>query len=415
MGAVTGAGAEQPGQLGFGQLLPPRRGELGEQRARTHGVRASGARVVDDARERELHASHLESLAAGREQRGRLLPARARLEAAAARQRQVARHAVRHGVLQAVIGEPRQPAGAIEREFRLVQAADADQGLAATAFDLDDQVALGRGTLGQRQRLVVARERLFGPPAIEVELAQELERQHLLAVRAVAAGAFERREEVRFGLGEAPGKPRHVAEPEVDERQVEVIAQLEQHVLARAIGLRRARPGAHLLVHDAQVLQRSRRVRESAAQAVERERGLEVHDGRLPLAVLLVDESQVVARAGGILFVAQPAVEHERFLAHLARHRKVAFAVGRQRDRRERLGAERHVARPFGRRQRLLRAGSGFADSPQLEQRLGERQLRTRARVPGSGGQRTQDLAGLRRGRLRFTLGEAAVDGFQLE
>ncbi len=240
----------------------------------------------------------------------------------AARHGDGARGAMGHGLLEPVVGLAGEPQRGRAGTGGLVEPADRAQRLGAPALDLDDQVAVGRHAAGERQGAVVVLERLFGPAEIEVELAHELERQHLFPLGAVRAGALERVAQQALGLVEAALQARDVRAPDAHQRDAQIVGV------------------AALLAHDAEVEERAGGLGEAAALAVKLERRQQMRLGRLPLAQGLVDQAQVVAHVGRVGLVAEAAIERQRLLVAVTRAGEVALAVCDAAQQVERLGRQ---------------------------------------------------------------------------
>ena len=407
---------EQVVQLVLGSLQPVAGAERGEQRP---GAVERAARLIGVARhpaQVEQRPSLLENLTALGEQRHRPPPGLAGLVGAAARRCNRSRRSEADGVLQAIVGQGCQALGVAAGGVRRLELAEGDEQLGPPPLELHDQIALRRQPVGDRERAVVALERRIRPPAVGVELAQELERQHLLALRGLRAGALERLEQQGLGVGESPLEPRDVAEPDPHRGEPQLIAHLQVDLARLRVAFARQIPAAALLVHDPEVHERVRALGEAPVPAADLERRLEVGDGRVPFAQVLVDQPQVVAHVGGADLVADAAVERERLLVVLARSRRIAVAVGDAPQDVERLGHGAQVGAAVGKLEPALGAVAALGEPRHPEQRFGALQVEAGAGRDGLDlilG--AQHFPAVRECRLAVPLREAARDGLAFE
>ncbi len=390
--------------------------ELGEQGAGPVERPPRRARVALAASQQQQGAAQLVALAALVEQGHRGAPVLERILALAAGPRDLAADAERHRVLEPVVGAARQVAGAFAGLGRLVELLHGGQRLGPAAFDLHHQVALGRDVLGDSQRFVVTGQGALGLVAVEIELAQELQRQDLFASRVARAAAFEGAQQAALGLGMVALQACHVPHSDRDSREAQRLAHLEVDVLRFAIAIERPIPLALLLVDDAEVDERHAGVTESPQLPVDLERALEMSGGRVPLTQVLVDQSEVVAHGRTRRFVTDATMERERLFVEIPRPVELAEPVRDASQPVQRAGLQTQVAGRFGERQCALGALLAFVVAGETEQRVGRAQMKT-----GTDPQRVdrafarQHVAALRERGHRVTLGQAAGDCLGLE
>ena len=214
-------------ELGLRLLEPVGRGQVREQRNRPVEVAARLPRIIGRSTEKHVGAAELQPLPAIGEERNRDLPALHGVVPAARRLGDLAAHAVGDRVLEAILDPPRQATCALAGLLGLVETLEGAQRLRAPTLDLDHRVAFGRHALAACERALVAGERAVRASAVHVQLAEELECQHLLAPGIERASPLERAEQSALGVHEPALQARDVSSPDRHLGEPEIVRDLE--------------------------------------------------------------------------------------------------------------------------------------------------------------------------------------------
>src|SRR5262249_46138819 len=220
-------------------------------------------------------------------------PVLKRFLARAAGEGDLAGDALRDCALEAIVDALGELRRALAGDPSFVEALQHAQGFGAATLDLDHQITLGSDTVGQLGGVAVALQRGVRPSSIELELAEELERESFFAPDARRTAAFERAQQTRLRLHEMPLEARDVSEADRDLREPPLVVGLEEHALGAAIALLGRLPVTALLVNDAKAEKRGTGVREPAERSVGFESAGQMRNRRAPLTAILVNEAEI--------------------------------------------------------------------------------------------------------------------------